>query len=206
MALSAYLAHREPCTEFLGPGRRYAIWLQGCRKRCPGCLFPDGQPLASNGEFVSVDTLFFEIKRQEGLRGVTISGGEPFLQAEALEALVRGIKRDTRLDILVYSGYTLEELKGLADYSINFVLDNIDLLVDGEYREELNTNSIYRGSDNQNIHFLSPKYLPWKEKMLTVKNRSIEFVQKGDELFLIGVPAKNFARDFHINILEKASK
>ena len=98
---------------------------------------------------------------------------------------------------MIYSGYTLDELKSRNDAAINFLLANIDILIDGEYLEELNTNSIYRGSDNQKIHFLSPKYLPFKEKILKTKNRSVEFVCRADgELFMIGVPAKNFNKDF----------
>lgn len=182
------------------------IWMQGCLKRCPGCLFPAGQPLHRNGEHVEIPALLAEICSQKDIRGITVSGGEPFLQLAALEALVKGIKAHSTLDMLIYSGYTLAELKARDDRRINFILANIDLLIDGEYREELNRNSIYRGSDNQMIHFLSPKYLPWKEKMLSVRNRSIEFVQKGDDLFMIGIPARNFNHDFYNSILEKADK
>ena len=192
-----YVSHREPCTKVLGPGQRYALWLQGCKKRCLGCVFPAGQPLNTGGEWFSVEEIFLEIQAVENLTGITISGGEPFLQAEGVAKLVEMLRQNSTLDIMIYSGYTIEELKARNDAAINFLLGNVDILIDGEYCEDLNNNSIYRGSDNQRIHFLSPKYLPFKEKILRTKNRSVEFVCRDDgELFMIGVPAKNFGKDF----------
>lgn len=192
-----YVSHREPLTKVLGPGQRYALWLQGCKKRCSGCVFPEGQALDKGGEWLSVEKIWQEINAVNNLTGITISGGEPFLQAQALAKLVDIVRKNSTLDIMIYSGYTLDELKSRNDAAINFLLANIDILIDGEYLEELNTNSIYRGSDNQQIHFLSPKYLPFKEKILQTKNRSVEFVCRADgELFMIGVPAKNFNKDF----------
>ena len=192
-----YVSHREPLTQVLGPGRRYALWVQGCKKRCPGCVFPEGQPLDTGGEWISAEKIWNEIQAVENLTGITISGGEPFLQAPALAELVKLLRQNSNLDVMIFSGYTLAELQARNDEATNFLLANVDILVDGDYREELNTGSIYRGSDNQTIHFLSPKYLPFKEKILRTKNRSLEFVcRKDGELFMIGIPAKNFERDF----------
>lgn len=192
-----YVSHRETSTEVLGPGKRYALWLQGCKKRCKGCVFPEGQPLDSGGEWLAVEKIFQEIQAAKNLTGITISGGEPFLQVAALAKLIKLLRQNSNLDVMIYSGYTIDELKARHDAPTDFLLSNIDILIDGEYIEELNTNSIYRGSDNQNIHFLSKKYLPFKEKILQTKNRSIEFVcRNNDELFMIGVPAKNFSKDF----------
>lgn len=191
-----YISHREQETRVLGPGLRYVLWLQGCQKRCPGCIFPEGQPLDKNGVYISVDELLCEIKSIAGIRGVTISGGEPFLQAEELCKLVQGIKRETDLDIMIYSGYTLAEIKNL-NISARTILMNIDLLIDGEYIEKQNNNSAYRGSDNQVIYALSSKYRPYLERMKNAKNRSIEFVCRDDgDLFMIGIPAKGFREDF----------
>ena len=192
-----YVSHREPLTKVLGPGRRYALWVQGCKKRCLGCVFPEGQPLDTGGEWMSAEKIWNEIQAVENLTGITISGGEPFLQASALAELIKLLRQNSNLDVMIFSGYTLAELKARNDEATNFLLANVDILVDGDYREELNTGSIYRGSDNQTIHFLSPKYLPFKEKILRTKNRSIEFVCRNDgELFMIGIPAKDFHRDF----------
>ena len=192
-----YVSHREPSTDVLGPGQRYALWLQGCKKRCPHCIFPAGQSLDCGGEWVAEEKIFNEIKNVPEVTGVTISGGEPFLQAAALAKLIKFLRDDTNLDVMIFTGYTLLELKNRHDSATDFILSNTDILIDGEYREELNTNSIYRGSDNQVIHFLTPKYLPFKNLIEKTKNRSVEFVcRKDNELFMIGIPPKNFDKDF----------
>lgn len=196
-----YLSHRESSTKVLGPGQRYALWVQGCEKRCPRCIFPAGQPKYSGGQWVSVGKIWREIKNTPALTGVTISGGEPFLQAAALARLIKILRAESALDAMIFSGYTLAELKARHDAPTDFVLANIDILVDGEYRDDLNTNSLYRGSDNQAIHFLTPKYLPFSDLIARTKNRSVEFVQRGDDLFMVGIPAKNFSSDFVNRIL-----
>lgn len=198
-----YISHREKNTKVLGPGLRYAIWLQGCKKHCAGCINPAGRPLDKNGYFVSVEDLFEEIKTKPNLTGITVSGGEPFLQAEELSKLILKIKSETNLDIMIYSGYTLEELRNFNSVAVEKILSNVDLLIDGEYIEEKNNNTIYRGSDNQVIHFLSDKYLPFKEKIENTCNRSVEFVcRDNDELFIVGLPAKGFSKSFFKKILE----
>ena len=198
-----YLSHREKTTKVLGPGLRYVIWTQGCKKNCLNCINPAGRPLDQNGYFIAINELFREIKLTPNLTGITISGGEPFLQAEKLVKLIQCIKAETLLDIMIYTGYTLDELKNWNNPAVDEILNNIDLLIDGEYIESQNTNKIYRGSDNQKIHFLSQKYLPFKTKMENTCNRSVEFICRGDdELFLVGIPAKDFQKNFINNILK----
>ena len=199
-----YVSHREPSTKVLGPGNRYALWLQGCKKRCPNCIFPEGQSLNRGGEWLPVEKILSEIKAVPDLTGVTISGGEPFLQTKALARLVKSLRDESDLDVMIFTGYTLSELQSRPDMATAFILGNIDILVDGDYREELNTGSIYRGSDNQVVHFLSPKYLPFKDLIARTKNRSLEFVyRKNSELFMVGIPPKDFEKKFLRNILKE---
>lgn len=191
-----YISHRENNVGVLGPGIRYVIWTQGCKRRCPGCIFPAGQAIDQNGYWMQTGDILREIADISGLTGITISGGEPFLQPKGLMELIKAIREQTTLDIMLYSGFTLEELRGRHDTYVEYILANIDLLIDGEYREELNHNTIYRGSDNQRIWFLSNKYKPFKHLMETTINRSIEFVYRENELFMIGIPANNFQQTF----------
>lgn len=192
-----YVSHREPITKVLGPGQRYALWLQGCEKRCPNCIFPEGQSRQRGGEWFSVEKIWSEIKAVPALTGITVSGGEPFLQATALARLIKFLREESRLDVMIFTGYTLLELQSRSDPATAFLLANTDILVDGDYREELNTNSIYRGSDNQVIHFLSPKYLPFKDLITRTKNRSLEFVyRKNEDFFMVGIPPKDFEKKF----------
>lgn len=191
------ISHYINCTKVLGPGKRFVIWFQGCRKRCPNCINPDGQK-ADGGSFVSVEDLFSEIIEEKDIQGVTISGGEPFLQFDQLRKLVEKIREKTKLDIMLYSGYTLEELcEQLGCKTIKLFLQNIDIFIDGEYIEKLDTGSMYRGSDNQNIYFFTEKYRCFKEQLYKAKNREIEFnVRTGDELYMIGIPPKGFYNEF----------
>lgn len=199
-----YVSHREPSTKVLGPGNRYALWLQGCKKRCPNCIFPEGQPLNRGGEWLSVEKIWSEIKAVPDLTGITVSGGEPFLQTKALARLVKFLCDESDLDVMIFTGYTLSELQSRPDMATAFILGNIDILVDGDYREELNNGSIYRGSDNQVVHFLSPKYLPFEDLIARTKNRSLEFVyRKNSELFMVGIPPKDFEKKFLRNILKE---
>lgn len=196
-----YLTHREAATRVLGPGVRYAIWVQGCRKRCAGCINPEGQPLHTGGYWISEEELLAEFMANPKLTGITVSGGEPFLQAEGLVKLFHLVRQQTSLDIMVYTGYTLAELRSWKSQSVDEILADIDLLIDGEYREDENTNSIYRGSDNQVIHYMSAKYRPYRKIIEATKNRSVEFVFRGgDELFMVGIPAKDMQKAFWAQI------
>lgn len=197
-----YISHRELATRVLGPGLRYVIWVQGCLKRCPNCINPAGRPLDRNGYYIDTEILFQEMSSAPQLTGLTISGGEPFLQADDLVVLIRRIKTETTLDVMMYSGYTLGELRARQSPSVDEILDNIDLLVDGEYVEERNFNQMYRGSDNQRIHFLSKKYLPFKDRIEAAHNRDVEFICRGEEMFVIGLPIKGFQKQFINKIWE----
>ena len=84
--------------------------------------------------------------------GVTISGGEPFLQAKELYKLVDYIKRNITDDIIVFSGYKIEELKQMQSTYVDKTLDLIAVLIDGEYVDEQNDGIGIRGSSNQRIH------------------------------------------------------
>lgn len=199
-----YVSHREPTTKVLGPGRRYALWLQGCEKSCPNCIFPAGWPRDRGGQWLSVEKIWAEIKSVPNLTGITLSGGEPFLQAEALARLIKFLRDESELDVMIFTGFTLLELQNRPDSATAFLLANTDILVDGEYREELNTDSMYRGSDNQVVHFLSPKYLPYKDLIARTKNRSVEFVyRKGADFFMVGIPPKDFEKKFLSKLLKE---
>ncbi len=191
------ISHYIDSTEVLGPGKRFVIWFQGCKKKCHNCINPDGQA-EQGGSLVSVEDIFSEITNSKGIQGVTISGGEPFLQFEPLQELVDRIRRDTRLDLMLYSGYTMKELKRrLGETTLKDFLQKIDIFIDGEYIESLDTGSMYRGSDNQNIYFFTEKYRSFARQIYEAKSREIEFdVRTDEETYMIGIPPKNFYHEF----------
>jgi anaerobic ribonucleoside-triphosphate reductase activating protein len=134
----------------LGPGRRVGFWLQGCSIRCPGCISLDTWP--ATGTAIAVDDCVAQVTPWlEAADGVTISGGEPFDQVEGLRALLGRLRAWPKLDVLVYSGYSMAALAAkLAE------LDGlIDTLVSDPYLEDAPQTLALRGSDNQRMHLLT---------------------------------------------------
>lgn len=133
-----------------GPGLRAVVFVQGCPHHCPGCHNPETWPF-DGGYAATVDEVWAEIKDLRLLRGVTFSGGEPFIQAGPLSVLAGRIKA-AAWDLIVYSGYTWEELTALGteDPAVSRLLSLADYLVDGPFRrEEQDFSLAFRGSRNQ---------------------------------------------------------
>lgn len=140
----------------LGPGERIVIWVQGCEKRCDGCANPE---LWEKGKVrdTPIDYVIGMVRsaiRNYHLTGITITGGEPFLQAEELSHLLASIQ-DLCDDCLVFSGYTFQQLIISTDTGIQNFLKHISVLVDGPYIKEYNNAEKLRGSSNQNIIYLN---------------------------------------------------
>lgn len=144
----------QPRSLVAGPGERAVLWVAGCNRRCPQCMKPELFSFEA-GQSISVDILAERILAIPGLGGVTYSGGEPFEQAAALGALSRKL-RANGLSILVYSGYRLQALKE-EPARFEPLLQETDILIDGEYRHELPGPTRWRGSMNQNVHVLSAR-------------------------------------------------
>lgn len=137
-----------------GPGIRYAVFVQGCNHNCKGCHNPDSHD-PDGGYLSDTDTLLENIKSNPLLDGVTFTGGEPFMQAAALTELASEIKKSLKgLDIVVYTGYTIEEILSGADENNHWMdfMRYIDILVDGPFIEELRSIELdFKGSANQRI-------------------------------------------------------
>lgn len=133
-----------------GPGLRYVVFAQGCPHRCRNCHNPETWDL-EGGELKDVEEIVRDIEKNPLLRGVTLSGGEPFLQAEAMAYLAEEVKK-RNLNVVVYTGYTWEELQEMAreQEGVKKLLELADYVVDGPYVEELrDLNLPFRGSSNQ---------------------------------------------------------
>lgn len=187
-----YLYHREKKVSTLGPGKRYAIWVQGCPHNCKGCIAKDSHSFTQGGKYVSTDIVLDEIDEvRDILTGITISGGEPFMQAEGLCEVLRGaVARN--LDVICYTGYQYEELRESKNPYIREMLTYIDILIDGKYVEELNSGSYLRGSDNQRIIHLKNSYKKYEKMMNSLKNRNVEFKIKDRKMFIAGIPPLDF--------------
>ena len=143
-----------------GPGKRYVIWVQGCPFECPGCFNPDFQPFIPN-KLVNISTLSQRILSVKTIEGVTYSGGEPFMQCEALIKLNK-ILIKKGLSIVSYSGYTIDELHNLKNPFVDEFLSQLDILIDVKFQEKNKANLLWRGSNNQNVHFLTDRYSEYK--------------------------------------------
>lgn len=143
-------------TEAEGPGKRYAIWFQGCTLNCSGCCNPEMLPSVPK-HFISPKDMVVDALKQN-VEGVSILGGEPFQQPKGLSVLCKLFKKHN-LSIMIYSGYTLEELYAKDNEFINSALKSVDILVAGRYeRESRTTTRRWIGSTNQKVHFLTNKY------------------------------------------------
>lgn len=153
------VAMEVACTEAEGPGRRYAVWVQGCPLRCPGCCNPEFLAFREATRR-AVDDVIADIyaARARGIEGISLLGGEPTMQAAAL-ADVAEATRAMGLTVMVYSGFTLAELRGRGDVDVDRLLAATDLLVDGPYVEaQRTTTRRYIGSDNQVLHVLTDRH------------------------------------------------
>jgi anaerobic ribonucleoside-triphosphate reductase activating protein len=137
-----------------GPGIRYVVFTQGCPRRCPGCHNPDTHDMGGGYE-MSVEDLIRKFKESALgnplLGGVTISGGEPFVQAGELLPFAEAV-RAAGYNLWIYTGYTAEEITSRSEESEMALMRCADALVDGPFVEELRTlESRFVGSSNQRI-------------------------------------------------------
>ena len=168
----------------LGPGQRVGIWLAGCDRDCPECISPELKNPGS-GTLVPIHEIMCHIRKISGTAdGFTISGGEPFYSPHELRELVREITGITD-DIIIFTGYTLKELRGLHDHDVDYILENISVLIDGPYVAELGCGTGLRGSSNQQIHVFKNEE---KYRDIEQCERSMQVVVNGDRVITIGIP------------------
>ncbi len=184
------IAQTVPDTEAEGPGKRFALWVQGCTLRCPGCCNPEMFAPDKGGQLIETKELAEKILATPGIEGISVLGGEPFQQPEALAELCAMV-RASGLSVMVYTGYTLGELKELAHpvppqrsrgapfppSGVEGLLSTIDLLVDGRYDQtKPESRRRWIGSSNQAMHFLTPRYSATDPSFVTPNTVELRFV------------------------------
>ena len=131
-----------------GPGIRFVVFTQGCKHNCKGCHNPHTHPF-KGGKDINIDYIIKKIKENPLLKGITLSGGEPFEQPKPCLELTKKVK-ELGLDVYCYSGYTIDEI--LEDNTKKELLYEIDTLIDGRFiEEEKNLLLQFKGSENQRI-------------------------------------------------------
>ena len=153
-----------------GPGDRFVIWTQGCRKMCKNCYNPETWSHYKNN-LITIEEIINQIK-DSSATGVTISGGDPFEQPREIFSLLENISLlDLKDGVIVFTGYTIEEIKTIPQ--LESCLKYIDLLIDGKYFEDLRISSGLAGSSNQQFHFLTDKIS--REEVLIDQEVEIHF-------------------------------
>jgi len=178
----------------LGPGVRAGIWVQGCTIGCHGCASQDTWP-ADPGRLIDVEQVVGWLAALPRLQGLTVTGGEPFQQPEAMHALLTAVRdwaarQERVLDILVYSGYTFGALNRRA--SAAPVLALCDAVMTGPYIDRLNTGARWRGSANQQLVVLSPLGHErfGSADVADPQEQRLQLSSDGSRLWLIGIPGR----------------
>ena len=170
-------------TKVEGPGNRYCIWVQGCSRHCRGCQATHTWAY-NKGELYNADDIIQDIcKHSQNIEGVTFLGGEPFEQAETLGIIAEAVKKK-KLSVVCFTGGKYEELK--LESKNKKLLDNTDLLIDGEFIEELTDYSRpWCGSSNQRYLFLTDRY---NEEIFTKYKNKVEVnISKNGQIFMNGM-------------------
>lgn len=132
------------------------LWLQGCARRCRGC-FNTGAWDPAGGKVVRVEVLARRLLAlARGVDGLSVSGGEPLLQVDALTDLLRSLRGKTDLSILIFTGFAWEEVETIP--GADGLLALVDVLVAGPYRRSEHVGCGLIGSANQTVHLLSRRH------------------------------------------------
>lgn len=177
----------------LGPGNRLGIWMCGCNRRCKNCANPELWAFDQQYE-IAPKALFQAIEQTLSGRcveGITITGGEPFEQPKELLNFLQLFPSEMT-DILIFTGYTKQQLLERRQQETDAVLNRIGVLIDGEYREEENNGSILRGSDNQNIHILRSELQQRYQAYLQAPERLIQNFASDQAMYSVGLHGRGF--------------
>ncbi len=135
-----------------GPGYRFTIFTQGCHHSCPGCHNPQTHPV-DGGTETTADKIIDKMTGNPLLSGITLSGGEPFLQPAPLVQIAQAA-HEIHLNVMVYTGYTIEKLLEMAksDTDVKNLIASSDIIVDGPFLiDQKDLTLRFRGSKNQRI-------------------------------------------------------
>lgn len=136
-----------------GPGIRFVLFFQGCPHKCEGCHNKSTWDI-DGGYLCEVEKIVDEVKRNPLLNGITYSGGEPFLQIDAMLQINKQLSAfvGDNFNYMAYTGFTYEELQDMSKYNpkITEILGQLDYLVDGRFIEEKrDLTGMFKGSSNQ---------------------------------------------------------
>ena len=135
-----------------GRGLRFVVFTQGCPHNCEGCHNPDTHD-PTGGREMAVDDVIKEMMSNPMTDGVTLSGGEPFMQPGDCAEIARAA-HENGLNVWTYTGYTFEKLLELSEENadITALLSETDILIDGPFiLAQRSMGTPWRGSRNQRL-------------------------------------------------------
>lgn len=143
-----------PFSRANGPGARAVVWVQGCSLGCPKCFNPLTHAF-DRGDDISIEDLFHRIAAlRDSVEGVTLSGGEPLEQRAPVTELLRWLRAETTLSVVLFTGFGWNEIESLE------ILRYVDVLIAARYNHLQRLARGLRGSANKTIHFLTDRYTP----------------------------------------------
>lgn len=174
----------------LGPGRRLGIWFQGCSLRCEGCISVDTWATAKT--LIPIEQLMMKLSSYLPLiDGITISGGEPFDQFEALLAIVVQLRERTKVDILVYTGYGVEDITD----QLQQIKPYIDVLISDPFQRHSSQTLRLRGSDNQRLHCFTSQAVEkfaYYQQAVTTKDKVLDVMFDAEGVvWFAGIPRRD---------------
>ena len=174
----------------LGPGKRLGIWFQGCSLRCEGCISVDTWATAK--KLIPIDQLMMVLSSYLPLvDGITISGGEPFDQFDALLAIVVQLRKKTEVDILLYTGYSIEDIPD----QLQKIKPYIDVLISDPFQRQTSQTLRLRGSDNQRLHCFTSqakeKYAYYQQVVTTNDNVLDVMFDAEGVVWFAGIPKRD---------------
>ena len=177
----------------LGPGKRLAIWTIGCSKECSNCISRELWHPRPDKNIMLPQLINFvkKVLSENEVDGITISGGDPLEQREEFLQFISAI-HPLCDDILVYTGYTLQELCVIwTENELERLKKYVSVLIDGRYVDALNdSKSPLIGSTNQEIHFFDESKRTQYEQLLLGKGRSVQNIYNGERVISIGIHNK----------------
>lgn len=179
-----YIARILYPVRVLGPGDRIGIWFNGCQHHCPGCSNPElWEPQDRyNVSFDILMSLINQICQTHHVDGFTLTGGDPFMQPEALSQVLP-VLSEISTDILVYTGYQYDTLSEMYPD----LFPHIGVLIDGEYIESRNSGAPLRGSDNQNIIILKEQLRDKYQQYLDCFRNEVQNFTTLDGVISVGI-------------------
>lgn len=187
----------------LGYGQRIGVWTQGCSIRCPGCLNRDTWQPSSTSR-IEVEEFLESIDGWlQAADGITISGGEPFDQPEALTAFLKLLRQIFAGDILTYSGYQHQRLFTDHAETLRFV----DVLISEPFDSAAGQTLALRGSDNQRIFLLTDlaraRYPSNLDRQVWGSERRLDVAVTGNEVWMAGIPRSGDMARFRDQLAER---